>query len=217
MEFSIQHYFEFLSLLICIFCSGKLRHSFLIAFLPYLLIILCVELIAKYLYSLHHYNTSWIYNLMNLFSNGFYAFIFYRFATEKQHQLVLFLITSIYVSFSLLFHVLTSFKDFNIYIVAIGGIIQVFFSCLHFYYYLQNDEYVSERHYSSGLFIAAGVLIFYSGIAICFSLYHYIRFNALSLFGIPLYNLVPRYLSILLYLLISIALIIWKRPTKTSS
>lgn len=215
MQLSIQHYFEFLSLLISIIYIGKLRNSFMVAFVPYLFIILVVELLAKYLYINYQYNTAWIYNLINLFSHAFYAFIFYCFALKKGHRNTIILLTLTYIILSLVYYQFTSYLGFNNTIIAIGGIPEILFACLHFYHYLQNDNYAGERHFLSGLFIASGVLIFYSGITICFSLYNYIRINDLSLFGIPLYNLIPRYLSILLYLFISIALIIWKRPTRT--
>lgn len=216
MKFSIQYYFEFLSLLISIIYVGKLRKSFLIAFMPYLLVVLCVEITAKYLYVTFGYNTVVIYNLMNLFCHLFYAFLFYRFAFSRSYRQVIVILISSYTLLSLGYYLVNSFDYFNNYIIAIGGIIQVFFACLHFYEYLQDDRHVSQRHYSAGLIIASGVLIFYSGIAICFSLYNYILVNNLRLFNVPLYNLIPRYLSVLLYPMISLAIIIWKKPVKTS-
>lgn len=215
MELSIQHYFEFLSLLMSIVYIGKLKNYFVVAFVPYLFVILVIELLAKYLYVNFHYSTAWIYNLINLFSHAFYAFIFYCFASQKKHRKVILSLTVIYIAASLVYYLMTSLYEFNNVIISIGGVLEILFACLHFYHYLQNDNYVHERHFLSGLFIASGVLIFYSGITICFSLYNYIRINDLRLFGVPLYNLIPRYLSILLYLFISIAIIIWKRPTKT--
>lgn len=215
MELSIQHYFEFLSLLISVIYIGKLRNHFLITFVPYLLLILAVELIAKYLAVNFHYKNIWVYNLLNLLSHSYYAFIFYCFAQQKIHRKVIVVLTITYIVSSLTYYLFTSFYEFNNVIISIGGVLGIFLACLHFYYYLQNDNYVHERHFLSGLFIASGVLIFYSGIAICFSLYNYIRINDLRLFGDPLYRVIPRSLSIFLYLLISIAIIIWKRPTKT--
>lgn len=215
MELSIQHYFEFLSLLISVIYISKLKNYFMFAFVPYLFMILVVELLAKYLNVKHHYSTGWIYNLVNLFSHCFYAFIFYNFALQKKHRKTIFMLTTIYILSALLYYQFASLQGLKNIVIAVGGVLEVFFACLHFYHYLQNDNYVSERHFSSGLFIASGVLIFYSGITICFSLYNYISINDLRLFDIPLYRLIPRFLSVFLYLFISIAIIIWKRPTKT--
>ncbi len=217
MKPSIQHYFEFLSLLVSFLAIGKLKNSFLISFVPYLFIVLVVEILAKYVYITHHYNTAWMYNLMNLFSNLFYGFIFYSFAKGKRHKKTVAIITLVYVASSIVYISFTTFLKFNNDVAAAGGIIQVLFSCLYYYFYLQDDSYLKERHYASGLLIASGVLIFYVGIAICFSLFNYIKLHELKLFDTFLYNLIPRYLSIILYILISIALVIWKKPTQTLS
>ena len=215
MKLSIQHYFEFLSLLVAIFNVRKLKNSFIIYFLPYLFLILVVEVLTKYLYVTYAFSTNWIYNILNLISHFFYAFIFYRFSSTKEHKQTIILLTAMYIVSSLMYYSYTSFA-FNNYIIAYGGIIQVIFACLHFYEYLLHDNYVKEKHYSAGLIIAAGVLIFYSGITICLSLYNYILLNQLMFFNTPLYNIIPRYLSIILYSCISIALIVWRKPMTTS-
>jgi len=214
MEISLHHYFEFLSLLIAIIYIGKLRNSFLVLFVPYLLITLLVELGAAYIYHTYSMPTGWMYNFLNLLSHGFYAFLFYQFSIVFKHKRIIIILTGIYLTGSLTYYLSTSFYVFSNYVIAAGGILQVILSCLHFYEYLQNDDYVKERHYSSGLWIASGLLMFYSGITICFSLYNYILLNNLSVFNLPLYNIIPRSLSIILYCCISIALMIWKKPQK---
>lgn len=215
MKFSIQHYFEFLSLLVSLLCLKKLKNSFMIFFVPYLLLILEIEILAKYLHVTYALSTGWMYNILNLISHFFFAFIFYMFSTAKEHRQTIILLTATYIISSLTYYFYTSFA-FNNYIIAYGGIIQVIFACIHFYEYLLHDYYVKEKHYSAGLFIAAGVLIFYSGITICLSLYNYILLNQLMIFNTPLYNIIPRYLSIILYSCISIALIVWRKPMTTS-
>lgn len=216
MRFSIQHYFEFLSLLVSVIYAGKLRKSFLVTLVPYLFLVLLIEVISKYLVLKFNYNTGGIYNMMNLFCHLFYSFLFYRFAVSRDFRQVIVVLIGSYTILALVYYSMTSFSSFNHYIITIGSIIQVLFACLYFYQYLLDDNYINQRHYSSGLIIASGVLIFYSGIAICFSLYNYIRLNELKLFDVPLYKLIPRYLSVLLYLLISLAIVIWKKPVKIS-
>lgn len=216
MKPGIHHYFELLSLLIAVFSISKLKNSFLWVFVPYLFITLGTELTANYCFNVLRYSTAWMYNILNIISQVFYAYIFYRFSFEKEHKQTLILLTSVYILVALVYYACTAFA-FNNYILVIGGVIQIVFACLHFYGYLQNDNFVSERHYSAGLWIASGVLIFYAGVTICLSLYNYIWLNNLTIFNLPLYNVIPRYLSIILYSCISIALIIWKKPATISS
>lgn len=216
MELELNHYVEILSLLVSIIYIGKLRNSFLIAFVPYLLITLLVELAASYVYQQYGSSTGWMYNILNLVSHVFYAYIFYKFSNVKKHQKTFIILTIAYVTGSLIYYSLTSFYNFSNYVIAAGGVLQVIFSCLHFYEYLQNDHYVNERHYTSSLWIASGILMFYSGITICFSLYNYILLKNLTLFKLPLYNIIPQSLSIILYCCITIAIVIWKKPQRIS-
>lgn len=214
MELELNHYVEILSLLISVIFIGKLRKSFLIAFVPYLLVILIVELAASFVYQKYKLPSGWMYNILNLVSHIFYAYIFFRFSTVKKHRQIYIYLTAAYVVGSLAYYCGTSFYNFSNYVIAAGGVLQVIFSCLHFYEYLQNDDYVKERHYTSSLWIASGILMFYSGITICFSLYNYILLKNLTLFKLPLYNIIPQSLSIILYCCIAIAIIIWKKPQR---
>jgi hypothetical protein len=210
----LHYYFEFLSLLIAGICFGKLRKSFLALFLPYLLLTLLVELFAGYLYQTYKQPTGWMYNILNLSSHIFYSYIYFKYSSVFKHKRFILILSSIYLSGSVAYYLSTTFYQFSNWVIVAGGVLQVILSCLYFYEYLQNDAYVKEKHYSSGLWVASGVLMFYSGITICFSLYHYILLNHLRVFDLPLYNVIPRILSIILYSCISIALITWKKPRK---
>ncbi|TDQ11374.1 hypothetical protein [Pedobacter metabolipauper] len=217
MTLSIQHYFEFLSLLTALLCIGKLKNSFLIGFVPYLFYILVIELSAKYIHFNYSPSTGWIYNISNLISQGFYAFIIYNFSTLTSHKKAIKILAIGYILFALIYFAFTSFTILNNNIISIGGIFQVTFACLYFYEYLKTDTLSNERHNVSGILIAFSLLLFYAGITICLALYNYIQLHNLTLFDTPLYRLIPRYLSIILYTTISIALILWKKPIKKSS
>ncbi|MBU0696951.1 MAG: hypothetical protein KKE39_10580 [Bacteroidetes bacterium] len=75
-----------------------------------------------------------------------------------------------------------------------------------------NDIDLNSYEVKGGLWFASGILIFYSGISIVFSLVNYIREHHLNIAGMALYNFVPRCLSSILYACISIALLKWKKP-----
>lgn len=211
MKPGLHHYFEFLSLVIALYCVNRLRNNFVIWFIPYLFIVFSSELSANYLYYTHGYSTAWIYNFLNLLSHLFYAYIFLNFAIRNSKKVTILFITGTYIIASLIYHFSTSIHILNNYVIASGGIIQVLFACSYFSQYLKDDDLAKDNKYTSGLWLAAGILIFYAGVAICFSLYNYIRFNKLLLFGMPLYNSIPRYLSVILYSSISIALLTWRK------
>ncbi|MFN9803057.1 MAG: hypothetical protein ACK54Y_04455 [Bacteroidota bacterium] len=59
--------------------------------------------------------------------------------------------------------------------------------------------------------VAVGVVVFFSGVSIVFSLYEFIQLKRITLWGEPIYTLVPRLLSLFLYSCISIAIITCRR------
>ncbi len=211
----IHLYTECLALLVALFSVNRIWRGMLIWFVPYLAFIVSTELLSRFM---HHnypdYSMGWVYNCMNLINQGFYSFVFYRYATGTPHKKLIVALFSLFMIYSLFFFLSNSFFKFGSQAVAIGGMVQVVLACMFFYSYLKNDEHIAQTHYTSGVWIAAGVLIFYAGTSLVFSLLEYIRENSLTLGGEPLYRIIPRYLSAILYTCIGIALIIWKKPER---
>jgi hypothetical protein len=210
----LHYYFVSLSLLIAAIYFTKLKRSFLSLFLPYLLITLLLEIVADYLYQSYKHPTGGIYNLLNLASHVFYAHIFYSYSNVYKYKRFIVLVTSVYLTGSLTYYLSTSFYNFSNEVLAAGGLLQVILACLYFYEFQQNRKSLHRQHYRSGIWIASGVLLFYAGITICYSLYQYILIQNFSFLDQPLQNAVPRLLSIILYSCIAIALLIWKQPQK---
>lgn len=215
MNPNLHYCFVLFSLLIAAVYFGKLRKSFLALFLPYLFVTLVLELFAVYLYQTYRQPTGWMSNVLNLASHIFYAYLFFSYTRAYKHKRLIIVLTSIYLTGSLTYYLSTSFFNFSNYVFAAGGILQVILSCFYFYQYLQRNDSVKKQEDSSGLWIASGVLLFYLGTTICFSLYHYILFHNLGIFNLPLYNVIPRLLSMILYACIAVALLNWESPQKT--
>jgi hypothetical protein len=62
-----------------------------------------------------------------------------------------------------------------------------------------------------GFWIAAGILIFYSGICTVYALHPLIVQYNLQIFGMKLHHFVPMVLSVVLYSSLSIAMFLWKK------
>jgi hypothetical protein len=67
------------------------------------------------------------------------------------------------------------------------------------------------------IWVAVGVVVFFSGVSIVFSLYQFIQIRQIKLWGEPIYTLVPRLLSIILYSCLSIAIITCRKTIPSSS
>lgn len=211
MKPALYHYFELLSLIVSIICLSRIRSLYFIWFIPFLAITLFTELFANYTYYIKHLHTGWMYNLLNPVTQTFYTYIFYKLAKSKTYRVFLVTCNSIYIAFYIIYYMIFSnINDFNNYLIAVGAVQQVIFACAFFYECLQNDQVIDDQ-VRSGLWIAAGLLIFYSGVALCLTLFDFIKKNNLEIAGLPLYNFIPRFLSLILYSCLSVSFILWKR------
>ena len=185
----------------------------MLLFIPFLGLTFLSELGSSYIYQVHGASTTWIYKILNPLSQCFYAYIFYQLASDQKFKKIILILVSVYFLICVYYYL----KDdqFNSYLIVAGGLMQIIFACGFFYQCLKNDEYFGSNTWNSGLWIASGVLIFYAGIAIVFSLFDYIRLHKLEIIEIPLYNIIPRALSIVLYSCLSISFLVWKHPRKT--
>nr|MBC7613289.1 hypothetical protein [Pseudopedobacter sp.] len=204
------YYFEFLALCVAIFSYAKLKNSFMVWFIPFLLFTFISEISSDIIYRKYGLATDWIYNILSPLTIVFYGYIFYSFIDKKKFKHMFLFAGLIYLLINI-YVVLTSSK-FNITLLIIGALIQIILSCYYFYSCLLNDIDLNSYKVKSGLWIASGVLVFFAGISIVYSLLDFIREHHLNIGGVALYNFVPRCLSIILYTCISIALLKWKKP-----
>jgi len=186
-------------------------------FIPYLAMIFSVELINNILFYSYGIANSWVYNIFHLLQICFFCFVFINLAQTKKHKQFLLFTNFIYVLiYCTYLTVYAHWLKVKPDLMVAGFIEMVTFSCLFFYQCLRDDYDVWNQKYKTGLWITAGILIFYSGISICYSLIPYISKYDLKLQGKRLYNIIPQYLCIILYGCLSISFILWKKPAKTS-
>ncbi|MDB5209643.1 MAG: hypothetical protein JWQ30_470, partial [Sediminibacterium sp.] len=191
--------------------------SFMKWVLPFLMFIFFGEIAIAYLY---FNNPSWpntsFYYIIGISESIFYGYIFYRLCQSAIVKKIIFILTliglSIY-SFGFVFYP----NDYTYYIFSliVSGFFFSFISLTYIYIDFSNDSQ-NSMVFDSGFWIAFGVSLFFSGISIVFCLHDYIVKHNLNLFGIRLYNIVPRILCVILYLSISISIILCKKKTKIS-
>lgn len=205
--------FEFLSLAIALLSYRRLKNTFMVYFIPYLLILVASEISARYLS-----NTVLLYSILNPLTHCFYAFIFCNYIIVKKQRLIFISLTSIYCLLCIIGY-FNDDRQYSLfyYLIASGGLMQVYFSCTFFYQYITSDDVTLMKKWDSGLWIASGLLIFYSAVSICFSLHGYIKENELKIFDLYLYHIMPRVLSPILYSCLCMSFILWKNPKEISS
>lgn len=202
--------FEFLSFAISIIFYRSIKDSYMKWFVPFLGIVFISELINNQFYYLRR-QTILIHYIIGITESVFYGFIFYKLSNRpiQKKSIIIFIIFSVMGYISSYFTFNTSITYF-LYNLIISGYLLATIALIYLYTkFVDDDEtlLISE----SGFWIAFGVSLFYSGISISFSLYDLIYKNNLSISGQNLLNLVPRILSVFLYISISISIILCRK------
>lgn len=204
------YYLEFSAFLVALFYYRKLKNTFMVWFIPFLLFTSICELSSTIIYENYGTSTYWIFSILLPTTNYFYGFIFFKLINSEKLKNIFFAVALIYLVLNILFVILS--EGFIVPLLLISSIMMVILALYYFYRCLLDDVDLNSPIIKSGLWFASGILIFYSGISITFSLFNYIHEHHLNIGGVSLYNFVPRCLSIILYACVSIALIKWKKP-----
>lgn len=215
LETGIHHFFEFLSLLAVIVFYRQLRNSYMQWFLPFLATILFLELLSNSLYLTFHVSTLWLSEICQLISIGFYSYILMQMPVGFARRKAFLICSGIYIVLSVLSWIFWGLSQtvFTTSIVS-GGFLMIVFTGLVFITCLQKDDLLLTPEITSCLWIAAGILVFYSGIEVVITSISYLRQHPFLLFGKPLYNTLPRLLSVIMYSCFSISFYTWRTRNK---
>ena len=187
-------------------------------FLPFLAFIFIGELIAKYEYALLHHINVGFYYLIAIAESIFYSFIFYQLSNKSTlKKATLFFAFNSVAAYIIGFIFFRNDHSYFLPSLIISGFCFAVIALWYIYLKFVTDDDETLLINDPGFWIALGVSLFFSGTSIVFSLYNVIAKNNLNLFGIKLYNFVPRILCIVLYASISIAIILCKKKKTISS
>jgi len=161
----LHMYFEIAALLVCLLFWKRIDNTRLKWFLPFMILIVSVELTGRYFkkeLGKNEYNQM-LYNISIPIEYQFYAYIFllhYRTVLFKKVIRIFFIAFSTFVLLNILF--IQGFREHNTNIVKAGTLLMIVFSCFYFSD-LINEE--GEKHlFRYPMFwIATGVLLFNAG------------------------------------------------------
>jgi hypothetical protein len=202
----IHHFFELAACITAAYLYKYLRKSFMKWFLPFLILVGVGEIIA------HVYWLSFYVNyIIGIAEAVFYGFIFYNLIEGRRSRLVIiFLMTLViiiycitYAFFDTRYYLTYFFKN----LIFFGFLISII-SLIYLYQSFRAEDKMTGN---SGFWIALGVIIFFAGTSMVFSLYTFIIKNNLNLFGERLYKIIPRFLSVLLYGSFIVSMVLYKR------
>lgn len=216
MKWYLNNLAELVCLLIAIIYYPYLKGTFMRWVLPFLIFIFLSELYAKYIGHFLGGTTIKSNYIIGIIESLFYGYVFY---TLGRSTLLKKLIRGLIIISVFCYVVSLFFFSSNPYLLyinlVVSGLILSFISLVYLYSRFLDDNsgsLIEEPEF----WIAFGVSIFFSGVCIVFSLHDTIVKNDLSIHGLKLHHFVPRVLSVILYLSISIAIIQCKKKTRIS-
>lgn len=214
----IHNIAELIALVVSIYYYQYLRNTFMKWILPFLLFVFLAELISMYFFLNYLiYENLILSDIIGFVESLFYSYIFYRLTDSRLLKKIIFLSASIIIFTDILVFIFFQQNwSYSINSLIFAGFCFSVIALAYIYirFTTDNQEIILNE---PGFWIAFGVSLFFSGVSIVLCLHGFIVKHDLRLFGIRLYNIVPRMLCVILYLSISIAIILCKKKTKISS
>ena len=216
MQHWIHNIAELVSLIITIIYYPYLKGTVFKWFLPFLLVIFLGEIFAKYQIYVLKTTTLKTYYLIVIVETIFYPYIFFGLCNYNLIKKVI--AATIFVGlliYFISFFASSSFIESFYFNITIAGILLTIVPLLYVYSAIIADE-IHKLTLEPGFWLAFGVAMFFSGSTIVVSLHNFMAPRHLVFFGQNLHNIIPRVLSVFLYLSISISIILCKKKTRIS-
>lgn len=207
------YYFEIGALIISVVFLYKFDNRPLRWFIPFLLLIICTELFARYYRKELHQPNTWIYNMSIPIEYLFYGFIIGSLCLTEKFRRVIFYTTillGIWALINLLFIQGHTFLNTNT--LKAGSILMIVFSCIGLIDLFTNDNH--RQLLRNPLFwICTGVLVFNTGEFLYMFFFDIFLKNGWDKTA-KVFGSINNKLIYVLYTSISIAIICTKSPEK---
>jgi hypothetical protein len=218
----LYHISELQSFLVACYYYRDLRDSFMRWFTPYLGFVFFADFSIYVQLKVFHFPYSG-YPRMTLYmililQAFFYGYIFYELTDSRiLKKAVVFMWLACIPTFLLSFFLGNNETSKDLMLPVITSNIFLAVIALFYLYLiiLKNDNInlVCEHSW----WLAVGIAVFSSCVSIGHLLYDFILQNNLRLFGTYLYNVIPQFMSLILYSFISVSIILYVKKAKRKS
>jgi hypothetical protein len=200
---------ELISFLIAVWAYPYLRRSYLKWFMPFLGFIFLSET-ASNLAPVGFYSTY----LNPVFEVCIYGYVFFELATGRRSRIcIIILMACVLIAYVFSYFFLDTDHLFMFYYMKVSMVFSFIVTAiaLNYLYRQGSNDFSIRLLQQPGVWIAFGVSIFFSGFSLAGALYSYMIHMNLNVFGIRMYNLIPRILSVVLYSCLSVAIVLFRR------
>ena len=206
---------EISACVISAFYYKKIKDSFLKWIPFYLLFVSVGESMAHYYRGL---GNTYIYLSITLLSIAFYNHCFYVLLHGKKSiQRFIIFLSSILIATCLYIFIISDGKHNYMYplVIAMGIELSVV-ACIYLYHMFLSEDLEILLIKQASFWMAAGVLLFFSGMCFTFAISPLALKYDLKIFDTYLLLFIPRVLSVVLYSFLSIAVILHKKKIERS-
>lgn len=204
-----------------LFIKDLKRQKGFIYFVPFLLITVTIELIAKLAMTDNPDLRPARFMLFNIFTASefvFYSAIFLLHlnnATLKKIIRILIPVYLLLVAINIAF--IQGVNSFHTYTFLLGSFFMVVYSCFFLYESILPESLNTKLSKQPFFWVCIGLLIFYLGSVIINALFEYLTSASLKAQGTQIYTTITNSLNVILYGSFSIAFILCRNNRKTSS
>lgn len=209
---SLYNYFELLALICSMLFWKNIRRTPLQWFVPYLLFIVMVELLGRYMRTEIKVSNAWLYNISVPVEYLFFVFVFFSFFRNSIGRWfsVGFLVA--FTGYVVAFLLINGITDFNRNVLVIGSLSLIVVSFLYLIELYNSPGIIHLGRYPA-FWIAIGVLLFNAGEFSYDFLAKFFFGNKMDT-GAIIFRSINTYLNLFLYLCISISFL-WKKDSVT--
>lgn len=189
----------------------KSRQAFI--FIPYLWYVVAQELGILIAAELGLITRSGIfYNIYRPICTTVFVMFYYRLPLNVPVRKLITWMHAVYLLVTLVtFLFIKPISEYNSYLALASGFVITFCGIFFLFNYFNLDNPEDERKWQPVIWITIGVTAFYPVTNISFAFYKFLLANDATLFGIPLYQLIPRVMSIFMYSCFSYAFYLCKK------
>jgi len=212
MSMQLFQYAELAACFMSLLLAGRLWSTSFVWFIPYLAVVVMVDIAANYFPAFVYGTNQWRFNLYLPVQYLFFSYLFWKHLASWRHRQIVLVASTVVMLFyfaNLLW--VQGFTMFNSNSFILGGVAIILYSNLYFLELVQKEDDVSI--FSMPMFwTGIACLVFFIGFSVFFAVYFYYEESAEALREHRvLYSFINRYVITLHYILLMVAMVLHKK------
>ncbi len=202
------------SALMAFIYRNYLRSRMLNILLPYLIYVFIQETTLITVNEFLNLNSSnaVVYNIYVPISATVFFWVYYQIQILKSFRKLIILLYTVYIAITILnYCFIESIFTAGSYTNLARSFVITSFGLLFLFKYFNLDNPAEEKYWRPLIWITVGIVIFYPVISISFTFHKYLLASNATLYGVKLYQIIPKVMSIFMYSCFSYAFYLCKK------